>query len=124
MNLFASILFYAGAALMLFDAVSYSLGAIRAIRAGVKAPNAYWDRRLLLNLLLANMGLYFTGLFTLIGAFLAGSTPGAARLVLLLSIVVCLYSVVSVLLLTPKDWLHALPRALAAVLIAIGLFIH
>jgi len=124
MNLFASILFYAGAALMLFDAVSYSLGAIRAIRAGVKAPNAYWDRRLLLNLLLANMGLYFTGLFTLIGAFLAGSMPGAAQLVLLLSIVVCLYSVVSVLLLTPKDWLHPLPRALAAVLIAVGLFIH
>lgn len=123
MNLFASILFYAGAALMLFDAVSYSLGAIRAIRAGVKAPNAYWDRRLLLNLLLANMGLYFTGLFTLIGAFLAGSMPGAAQL-LLLSIVVCLYSVVSVLLITPKDWLHPLPRALAAVLIAIGLFIH
>ena len=124
MNLFASILFYAGAALMLFDAVSYSLGAIRGIRAGVKPPNAYWDRRLLLNLLLANMGLYFTGLFTLIGAFLAGSSPGAAQLVLLLSIVVCLYSVVSVLLLTPKDWLHPLPRALAAVLIAIGLFIH
>ncbi len=109
---------------MLFDAVSYSLGAIRGIRAGVKAPNAYWDRRLLLNLLLANMGLYFTGLFTLIGAFLAGSMPGAAQLLLLLSIVVCLYSVVSVLLLTPKDWLHPLPRALAAVLIAIGLFIH
>jgi hypothetical protein len=124
MNLFASILFYAGAALMLFDAVSYSLGAIRAIRAGVKAPNAYWDRRLLLNLLLANMGLYFTGLFTLMGAFLAGSMPGAAQLLLLLSIVVCLYSVVSVLLLTPKDWLHPLPRALAAVLIAVGLFIH
>jgi hypothetical protein len=124
MNLFASILFYAGAALMLFDAVSYSLGAIRAIRTGVKPPNAYWDRRLLLNLLLANMGLYFTGLFTLIGAFLAGSMPGAAQLLLLLSIVVCLYSVVSVLLLTPKDWLHPLPRALAAVLIAIGLFIH
>jgi hypothetical protein len=124
MNLFASILFYAGAALMLFDAVSYSLGAIRAIRAGVKAPNAYWDRRLLLNLLLANMGLYFTGLFTLMGAFLAGSMPGAAQLLLLLSIVVCLYSVVSVLLLTPKDWLHPLPRALAAVLIAVGLFLH
>ncbi|HEX6557511.1 MAG TPA: hypothetical protein VF026_32405 [Ktedonobacteraceae bacterium] len=124
MSPFASTLFYAGAVLMLLDAVSYSLGAIRPIRAGVKAPNAYWDRRLLLNLLLANMGLYFTGLYTLIGAFLAESTPGAARLVLLLSTVVCLYSVVSVLLLTPKDWLHILPRALAAVLIAVGLFIH
>src|SRR5260370_7919482 len=103
MNLFASILFYAGAVLMLFDAVSYSLGAIRAIRAGVKAPNAYWDRRLLLNLLLANMGLYFTGLFTLIGAFLAGPMPGAAHLLLLLSIVLRLYRLASMLLPTPND---------------------
>ena len=124
MSPLASTLFYVGAALMLLDAISYSLGAIRPIRAGVKAPNAYWDRRLLLNLLLANMGLYFTALFTFIGAFLAGNNPQAAQLVLLLSLVVCLYSGVSVLLLTPKDWLHTLPRVLAAVLIGIGLLIH
>ena len=123
MSSFASTLFYIGAALMLLDAASYSLGAIRPIRAGVKAPNAYWDRRLLLNLLLANMGLYFTALFTFIGAFLARTMPQAAQWILLLSIVVCLYSGVSVLLLTPKDWLHTLPRVLAAVLIVIGLFI-
>ena len=48
MSPLASTLFYVGAALMLLDAISYSLGAIRPIRAGVKAPNAYWDRRLLL----------------------------------------------------------------------------
>ena len=121
MSPFASILFYIGAALMLLDAVVYSLGAIRPLRAGVKAPDAYWDRRLLLNLLLANMGLYFTALFTFIGAFLARNMPQAAQLVLLLSLVVCLYSGVSVTLLTPKDWLHTLPRVLAAVLIGIGL---
>jgi len=109
---------------MLVDAASYSLGAIRPIRAAVKAPDVYWDRRLLLNLLLANMGLYFTGLFTLIGAGLSRTTPGAAQLVLLLSIVVCLYSGVSVPLLTPKDSWHALPRVLAAVLIVIGLLIR
>ncbi len=124
MSPLASTLFYVGAALMLLDAISYSLGAIRPIRAGVKAPNAYWDRRLLLNLLLANMGLYFTALFTFIGAFLARNMPQAAQLVLLLSLVVCLYSGVSVTLLTPKDWLHTLPRVLAAVLIGIGLFIR
>ena len=124
MSPLASTLFYVGAALMLLDAVSYSLGAIRPIRAGVKAPNAYWDRRLLLNLLLANMGLYFTALFTFIGAFLARNMPQAAQLVLLLSLVVCLYSGVSVTLLTPKDWLHTLPRVLAAVLIGIGLLIR
>lgn len=124
MSPLASTLFYVGAALMLLDAVSYSLGAIRPIRAGVKAPNAYWDRRLLLNLLLANMGLYFTALFTFIGAFLVRNMPQAAQLVLLLSLVVCLYSGVSVTLLTPKDWLHTLPRVLAAVLIGIGLLIR
>lgn len=124
MSPLASTLFYVGAALMLLDAILYSLGAIRPIRAGVKAPNAYWDRRLLLNLLLANMGLYFTALFTLIGAFLARNMPQAAQLVLLLSLVVCLYSGVSVTLLTPKDWLHTLPRVLAAVLIGIGLLIR
>jgi hypothetical protein len=124
MSPLASTLFYVGAALMLLDAASYSLGAIRPIRAGIKAPNAYWDRRLLLNLLLANMGLYFTALFTFIGAFLARNMPQAAQLVLLLSLVVCLYSGVSVTLLTPKDWLHTLPRVLAAILIGIGLLIR
>ncbi len=64
---------------MLLDAILYSLGAIRSIRAGVKASNAYWDRRLLLNLLLANMGLYFTALFTFIGAFLVGNMPREQR---------------------------------------------
>jgi hypothetical protein len=92
MSPFASTLFYVGAALMLVDAALYSLGAIRPLHAGIKAPNAYWDRRVLLNLLLANMGLYFTALFTVIGAFLARTTPGAAQLVLFLSIIVCLYS--------------------------------
>ncbi len=91
MSPLASTLFYVGAALMLLDAIAYSLGAIRPLRAGVKAPNAYWDRRLLLNLLLANMGLYFTALFTFIGAFLARNMPQAAQPVLLLSLVVCLY---------------------------------
>ena len=124
MSHFASTLFYAGAALMLLDAVVYSLGAIRPLRANMKAPNAYWDRRLLLNLLLANMGLYFTALFTLIGASLSRATPGAAQPVLVLSIVVCLYSGVSVVVLTPRDWPHTFPRVLAAVLIGIGLLIH
>ena len=124
MSPLASSLLYGGATLMLLDAVLYSLGAIRPLHASIKAPNAYWDRRLLLNLLLANMGLYFTALFTLIGAFLARTTPGAAQPMLGLGIIVCLYSGVSVLLLTPRDWPHTLPRVLAAALIGIGLLIR
>jgi hypothetical protein len=124
MSALASTLFYIGAALMLLDAVSYSVGAIRPIRVAVKVPDVYWDRRLLLNLLLANMELYFTSLFAFIGAFLAQIDFGAAQLVLFLSIIVCLYSGISVLLLTPKDWSHALPRVLAAVLFLAGLLLH
>ena len=119
----ASILFYIGAALMLLDAGLYSFGALGPIRAALNPPDAYWNRRLLLNLLLANMGLYFTALYTGIGAFLAGPAPNAARLVLILSVVVCLYSAVSVPLLTPRDWPHMLPRVLAGVLILVGLLL-
>ena len=123
MNPIASILFYIGAAFMLLDAGLYSFGALGPIRAALNPTDTYWNRRLLLNLLLANMGLYFTALFTGIGAFLASSTPNAARLVLILSVVVCLYSAVSVPLLTPRDWPHTLPRALADVLILAGLLL-
>lgn len=123
MNPVTSILFYTGAALMLLDAVLYSFGALGPIRAALKPADTYWNRRLLLNLLLANMGLYFTALFTGIGAFLAGPAPNAARLVLILSVVVCLYSAVSVPLLTPRDWPHTLPRVLAGVLILVGLLL-
>lgn len=123
MSPIASILFYIGAALMLLDAGLYSFGALGPIRAALNPTDAYWNRRLLLNLLLANMGLYFTALFTGIGAFLASSTPNAARLVLILSVIVCFYSAVSVPLLTPRDWPHTLPRALAGVLILVGLLL-
>ncbi len=123
MSPFASLLFYIGAVLMLLDGGLYSLGALSRIRAALNPPDAYWNRRLLLNLLLANMGLYFTALFTGIGAFLANSTPNAARLVLGLGVGVCLYSAVSVPLLTPKDWPHTLPRVLAGVLILVGLLL-
>ncbi len=119
----AAQLFYMGAALMLLDGGLYSLGALGGIRAALNPPDTYWNRRLLLNLLLANMGLYFTALFTGIGAFLANSTPSAARLVLGLGVGVCLYSEVSVPLLTPKDWPHTLPRVLAGVLILVGLLL-
>lgn len=123
MSPFASLLFYIGAVLMLLDGGLYSLGALGGIRAALNPPDAYWNRRLLLNLLLANMGLYFTALFTGIGAFLANSIPNAARLVLGIGVGVCLYSAVSVPLLTPKDWPHTLPRVLAGVLILVGLLL-
>ena len=45
-------------ALLLFvDAVGYTLRAIGPIRRGLQPAEPYWQKRLLLNLLLANQGL-------------------------------------------------------------------
>jgi hypothetical protein len=114
-------LYLGGASLMLLDAVLYSVGAGRPIRAAITPPDPYWNKRLLLNLLLANAGLYFTAALGLIGAFAADQAPRRVRPTMVLSLLACLYSPVSVLVLTPRDWPHGLPRALGGVLIAAGL---
>lgn len=105
---------------MLLDAVGYSFGALGPIRAALSPSDAYWSRRLLLNLLLANAGLYLTGFFALAGAYLSGAQPAAARVIMTLSLLSCLYSVLSVPMLTPSDWPHAAPRAVAGLLILVG----
>jgi hypothetical protein len=64
-------LYLAGAALMLIDALGYSFGALRPLYKRMAPQEPYWSRRLLLNLLLANAGLYFTALFAFAGAYAA-----------------------------------------------------
>jgi hypothetical protein len=70
--------YFPGAALMLLDAVLYSIGAWGPLRAALNPAGPYWRKRLLLNLLLAYAGLYFTGPFALDGAYLAGSRGNAS----------------------------------------------
>jgi hypothetical protein len=103
---------------MLLDALAYSFGALSRLLKSLTPSDGYWARRLLLNLLLANAGLYFTALFALAGAYVA------APLVLGVALLACAYSAVTVPTLTPEDWFHAAPRALAAVLIIAGLLLH
>ena len=114
-------LFIAAASLMLIDALGYSFGALRPLHRALAPTDLYLNRRLLLNLMLANAGLYFTSIFAFAGAYLDAMAPGASRIVMTVSLAACLYSVVTIPLITPKDWKHAILRGAAAGLIVIGL---
>jgi len=115
-------LFVAAAILMLIDAVAYSLGALRPLHKALAPRDPYLSQRLLLNLMLANAGLYFSAMFAFVGAFAAPpSATGIA--VMAVALAACLYSVLTVLFLTPRDWGHSIPRALAAMAIIVGLVV-
>lgn len=116
----AQVLFISAASLMFLDAVGYSLGALRPLHQSFARNDADLNRRLLLNLMLANAGLYFTSLFTFAGAYIAGISRLGAWIIMALSAVVCFYSLATILLLTPKDWKHAISRGLAGLLIIAG----
>ena len=111
---------YAVAALMLVDATGYTLGAIGPIRRALNPAEPYWQKRLLLNLMLANQGLYLGAAIPLVGAVIETQQPGTAHALFWLTLATCIYTLVTVPLFTPRDTGHAIPRALAAVLIVVG----
>lgn len=119
----AQILFLGASGLMVLDALLYSVGALVPLQRALHTADRYWNRRLQLNLLLANAGLYFTGGFALIGALGAATSSTLTQYLMGLAAVTCLYSAITVLLLTPKDWPHTLPRVAAFILILIGLIV-
>jgi hypothetical protein len=98
------------AALMFLDAVAYSLGALGPIQRALRPADPYWKRRLTLNLLLANQGLYFAAVAAFIGAVYIDTQPQAANVIEILSLLTCAYTVITVPVVTPKDWPHVLPR--------------
>jgi len=114
-------LFVLAAALMLIDALGYSLGAVGPIQRAVTTGDPYWKRRLRLNLLLANQGMYFAGVVALLGSYFVHTQREAARAIEILCLLTCLYTVLTVPLFRPRDWPHGLPRVTAAVLILMGL---
>ncbi len=113
-------LWCAVATLMLVDAVAYTFGAIGPIRRALHPTEPYWQKRLLLNLMLANQGLYLGVALPLVGAVIETQQRGAAFALLGLTLVTCIYTLVTVPLLTPRDSGHVIPRALAALLIVSG----
>jgi hypothetical protein len=114
-------IWYAIAALMLVDAVGYTLGAIGPIRQALNPADPYWQKRLLLNLMLANQGLYLGAAIPLVGALIETQHPGTARAFFWLTLATCIYSLVTVPLFTPRDSGHAVPRFLAAALILLAM---
>jgi len=115
-------LFLAAAALMLLDALAYSFGALGQLYKTLAPRDTYLNRRLLLNLMLANAGLYFSAVFAFVGASVAPqSATGTA--VMIVALVACLYSVFTVAFLTPRNWGHSIPRGLAALAILVGLIV-
>ena len=112
--------FLIAAAFMLLDAVGYSLGAFGPIRRALRSDDPYWTRRLTLNLLLANQGLYFAGLAAVVGAVYVDTQPQAANAIEALCLLTCVYTVVTVPVLTPTDWPHVLPRGIAGVLMLVA----
>jgi len=105
---------------MLVDAVGYSLGALGPIQRALRPDDPYWTRRLTLNLALANQGLYFAGLAAVLGAIYIDTQPQAANTIEGLCLLTCAYTVVTVLVATPRDWPHVLPRGIAGALLLIG----
>lgn len=113
-------IWYSVAALMLIDAVAYTLGAIVPIRQALSPAEPYWQKRLLLNLMLANEGMYLAAAVALIGAVMKSHQQRGASVLLSLTLATCVYTIVTVPLLTPRDIAHTIPRVLAAVLIITG----
>jgi hypothetical protein len=114
-------IWFAVAVLMLADAVGYTFGAIGPIRRALSPAVPYWQKRLLLNLMLANHGLYLGAAIPLIGAVIEVQQRCAALALFGLSLATCVYTLVTVPLFNPRDSAHVIPRALAAVLIVIRL---
>lgn len=117
-------IWFAVAALMLIDALGYSFGAIRPIRQALDPKDAYWQRRLLLNLMLANQGMYLAAAVPLVGAFAELRQHGTGTVLFWLTLATCVYTMITVPILTRRDSAHVLPRALAAVLIVIGFVLY
>jgi hypothetical protein len=113
-------IWFAVAVLMLVDAIGYTFGAIGPIRRALSPTEPYWQKRLLLNLMLANQGLYLGAAIPLVGVAIEAHQRGAASALFGLTLATCVYTLVTVPLLTPRDSAHVTPRALAALLIIIG----
>lgn len=108
------------AILVLLDAIVYSLGAIGPIRSALKSDESYWNKRLLLNLMLANQGMYLAGAIGVVGAVMETKERGSGVPFFGLTLATCIYTLVTVPIITPRDSAHVIPRTLAAALIIMG----
>ena len=95
--------------------VLYPILGLKAIMRGLNPPTPYWRRRLLLNLMETNLGMYLNlGLALAAAVLMSRGDPLAWPLVAAAAGVDLVYTV-WIVVLTPRDWWHALPTGMAAV---------
>ena len=114
------VLFAIAAAAMTTDAIGYTFGAIRPIEAGLAPTERYWQRRLRLNLLLANHGLYLAAAGAWLAVLFFTSHPTASAVLAIGAALSAVYSVITVLVFTRADGAHAIPRAIALAAYVVG----
>ena len=104
---------WAAAASVAFHPLLYPLLGLRRIVAGCRPPAGYWHHRLVLNLLETNLGMVLNlGLAVAVAVAAERGSPLAGPMMAVAAVVDFLYTV-GIVALTPRDWWHALPTALA-----------
>jgi len=125
-NILSAILTYGAGIVSIISAIGYTAVGISGITQHFAiGEDQYWRQRLLASQLTGTTAFAFTGLMTLVGAWLWRSRDGgmrhAGRMVLLLSTIPSVVSVIELLLLTPQDASHAIPFIAAPVMIGLGI---
>ncbi len=90
------------------------VGLVRIV-GGCDPPRGYWRRRLILNLLETNLGMWLNlGLAVAVGVVMERGHEVAWPLLGAAALVDLVYTV-WIVALTPRDWWHALPTGIALV---------
>jgi hypothetical protein len=107
-------LVWAAAVSVSFLPMLYSQLALAPLLKACSPPDLYWRRRLRLNLMEANLGMFLNlGLALAAAMLLRHDNPAAWPIICLAACVQVVYTVFIVVL-TPRDWWHALPTGIAA----------
>jgi len=100
---------WAAAVSVAFLPVLYPVLGLPFIVCGCDPPTSYWRRRLILNLLETNLGMFLAlGLAVAVAMLVEGGHTLGWPLMLVAAAVDALYAVF-IILWTPRDWWHALP---------------
>jgi len=96
----------------------YPAMGLAAIVRGCDPRRGYWSRRLVLNLLETNLGMILNlGVAVGVAILVGQGSPLGWRLMLVAALVDAVYAFL-IMVLTPRDWWHALPT-----LIALGCYV-
>jgi hypothetical protein len=98
----------------------YPVLGLRMIIRGLNPPTLYWRRRLRLNLMETNLGMFLNlGLAVAVALLVEHGNPAGLPLMVLAALVDVVYTV-WIVALTPSDWWHALPTGVAALLYGVA----